>query len=299
MGFNFPNAPTSGQIYEPVGGPVFIWDGAAWKAQNQGVPVTVYVSDTPPVSPAHGQLWWESDSGNTFIWYADGDSAQWVQISGQVSAGAINQIVLTTSGTYVKPAGLRYLEVLVIGAGGAGGYAVATAAGQGSVGGGGGGGGAAKSFFAADALPASVPYTVGNGGVGGVGAPTAGGASTFDTMTAGGGAPGSASVAVTAPTRTPGGTGGSASGGNVLNVVGGLGGYGVACFPVTTQAWKGMGGGSLLAPAHGQTIAGGASTGSAATGPGGGGGGAGNVTGSGSTASAGGGDGVIYLKEFF
>jgi hypothetical protein len=82
VSFQFPNAPTSGQTYEPVGGPVFVWDGTAWKSQTQGVPVTVHVGDSPPASPALGQLWWESDSGNLFIWYADGDSAQWVQVSG-------------------------------------------------------------------------------------------------------------------------------------------------------------------------------------------------------------------------
>jgi hypothetical protein len=27
-------------------------------------------------------MWWESDSGNLFIWYADGTSSQWVQING-------------------------------------------------------------------------------------------------------------------------------------------------------------------------------------------------------------------------
>ena len=82
MSFNFPSSPTSGQTYEPVGGPVFVWDGIAWKAQTTGTPVTVYASDNPPVNPALSQLWWESDSGNLFIWYADGDSAQWVQVSG-------------------------------------------------------------------------------------------------------------------------------------------------------------------------------------------------------------------------
>jgi hypothetical protein len=39
------------------------------------------VSDTAPASPQVGQLWFESDSGNTFIWYADADSSQWVQVN--------------------------------------------------------------------------------------------------------------------------------------------------------------------------------------------------------------------------
>ena len=37
------------------------------------------ISDTAPASPQPGQLWYESDTGNTFIWYQDADSSQWVQ----------------------------------------------------------------------------------------------------------------------------------------------------------------------------------------------------------------------------
>ena len=40
-----------------------------------------YIGDTPPASPVAGQLWWESDSGNLFIWYSDGSSDQWVPAS--------------------------------------------------------------------------------------------------------------------------------------------------------------------------------------------------------------------------
>jgi hypothetical protein len=36
------------------------------------------ISDTPPVSPATGQLWYESDSGLTFIYY----DSQWIEIGG-------------------------------------------------------------------------------------------------------------------------------------------------------------------------------------------------------------------------
>jgi hypothetical protein len=46
----------------------------------------VYVSDVEPPTPRpNGMLWYESDTGNTFMWYTtptDPDSSQWVQISG-------------------------------------------------------------------------------------------------------------------------------------------------------------------------------------------------------------------------
>jgi len=82
MGFNFPNAPASGEVFTPAGGPTFLWDGAVWKGVSQGVPTTAYVSDIPPLNPAAGQLWWESDTGNLYVWYTDGDSGQWVQVNG-------------------------------------------------------------------------------------------------------------------------------------------------------------------------------------------------------------------------
>jgi hypothetical protein len=44
-----------------------------------GAPI---VSDTAPAGPVTpGSLWWESDSANLYVWYDDGTSAQWVQIT--------------------------------------------------------------------------------------------------------------------------------------------------------------------------------------------------------------------------
>ena len=39
---------------------------------------SVTVSATPPVSPAQGDLWFDSAEAQTYIWYNDGTSAQWV-----------------------------------------------------------------------------------------------------------------------------------------------------------------------------------------------------------------------------
>jgi hypothetical protein len=88
MGFQFPNAPAVNDTFAAPGGPVYTWDGIAWKAISQGVPVTVFVSDSAPTSPAPGNLWWDSDSGVMSIWYQDADSAQWVQVSGNVAQNA-------------------------------------------------------------------------------------------------------------------------------------------------------------------------------------------------------------------
>jgi Collagen triple helix repeat (20 copies) len=41
----------------------------------------VTISDTKPSSPVAGDLWWDSDSGNTYIYFTDANSSQWVQQS--------------------------------------------------------------------------------------------------------------------------------------------------------------------------------------------------------------------------
>jgi hypothetical protein len=43
---------------------------------------TVVVSDVPPVGQRDNILWWESDTGNLYLNYNDGNSTQWVQVAG-------------------------------------------------------------------------------------------------------------------------------------------------------------------------------------------------------------------------
>jgi hypothetical protein len=45
----------------------------------------VTVSDTPPASPTSGQQWWDSVSGQMFVWYVDANSSQWVAASSQAA----------------------------------------------------------------------------------------------------------------------------------------------------------------------------------------------------------------------
>ena len=45
------------------------------------------ISTSPPTSPSVGDLWWDSDDGDLHVWYADGNSNQWVTVS-QGPAGA-------------------------------------------------------------------------------------------------------------------------------------------------------------------------------------------------------------------
>lgn len=81
MGFNFPNSPAVGDKY-PVpaqaGAPVWQWNGSAWvTVGGQGLG-GIYISDIVPAGAPDNSLWWESDTGNLYIRYNDGDSSQWV-----------------------------------------------------------------------------------------------------------------------------------------------------------------------------------------------------------------------------
>lgn len=55
----------------------------AWKA-SLDIKAFVIISDTPPTAAQSkaGVFWWESDTGNLYIYYEDGSSKQWVQIGG-------------------------------------------------------------------------------------------------------------------------------------------------------------------------------------------------------------------------
>ena len=50
-------------------------------ASSSGI-ATVSISTSTPSSPSAGSLWWDSDVGELYVYYNDGDSAQWVETSG-------------------------------------------------------------------------------------------------------------------------------------------------------------------------------------------------------------------------
>jgi len=81
--FDFPNSPAIGASSNG-----YTWDGEKWVSPVAG---TVYVSDTPPVAPVNS-LWWESDTGNLYVRYYDGDSTQWVLAVPATSAASISAV---------------------------------------------------------------------------------------------------------------------------------------------------------------------------------------------------------------
>lgn len=216
--------------------------------------------------------------------------------------GEIRQVILTGSGNYAKPTGVRFVRVQMWGAGGGGGGAPINAAGNASVGSGGGGGGYVEHLYANADLAASEAYVVGQGTAGGAGAGTAGGNTTFKGLTAGGGAGGASGTTGTSVSQTTSSAGGSASGGNVWNIAGGPGGSGCRNDPVVGIARRGAGGTAPFVGVVPTTIplaAGAGLVGDAGAFPGGGAGGAG--AGAGGAAANGGtpAHGSIIITEFY
>jgi hypothetical protein len=83
-----PATPWTGQvIYQVDVTSSFMWDGYAWQPAGGGGG-SIEISSTAPASPSAGDLWWDSDNGNLYIYYDDGDSQQWVAANGpQVFVG--------------------------------------------------------------------------------------------------------------------------------------------------------------------------------------------------------------------
>lgn len=55
----------------------YVWDGTTWIS---GSSVRIFVSDTAPTGAVEADLWYDSTTLETFIYYNDGTSLQWVQL---------------------------------------------------------------------------------------------------------------------------------------------------------------------------------------------------------------------------
>lgn len=72
---------------------------------------SVTVSETAPLSPSSGDLWWDSAAGQLLIYYSDSDSSQWVEANspgtgpqgptgqGVPTGGTTGQVLAKTSNT--------------------------------------------------------------------------------------------------------------------------------------------------------------------------------------------------------
>ena len=137
----------------------------------------------------------------------------------------------TSSGSYVKPAGLKFVIVEGVGGGGGSGGIPSTTASQATYAAGGGGGGYFYKKILASDLSASETVTVGAGGAGGAAGVNVGSDGTttsfgaFCSATGGAGGSTFSAATVTDPQFPLVGAGGTGTGGD-LNITGSAGGAG-------------------------------------------------------------------------
>jgi len=214
---------------------------------------------------------------------------------------SIVQTLATSSGSYSKRAGLKYLSVEGVGPGGGGAQAVTPAANQFAVASGAGAGAYGFRLFTAAELAASTPYTIGAAGTGGVVATGGtGGTSEFGSginCTLGGGVGATRSASTATVLSVSGGVGGTAGTGWTIGVNGENGHVSVAGISSPINL-RGCGGATRFGWVVGDSYFGNAG----GTGPGGYGCGAGgqvtyNST-AGSSAPAGG-PAMFLFTEFF
>lgn len=76
MALDFPNSPSIGDTFTS-NGISFTWNGSVWNASRVVAGRSFIVSDTAPNSPTEGYGWFNSSTGQFFIYYDD----FWVEAS--------------------------------------------------------------------------------------------------------------------------------------------------------------------------------------------------------------------------
>jgi hypothetical protein len=73
------------------------------------------IGDSPPASPVVGQTWWQSSSGNSFVYYDDGNSLQWVpsHVGVLPASGTATTTTVEPFEQVFQLGGLDYVDVTV------------------------------------------------------------------------------------------------------------------------------------------------------------------------------------------
>jgi hypothetical protein len=94
---DFPSAPVDNETYEG-----YIYDATrgVWNVNVSQIAARFIVSSTQPSSPQNGDAWFDTNEGTTYVYYNDGDSAQWVETGnpalGFIDVASITDVDLTS-----------------------------------------------------------------------------------------------------------------------------------------------------------------------------------------------------------
>ena len=103
MAMNFPDSPSNGDTVT-LNGKEYTYTAAISKwSPAGGGSASIGLSDTAPVSPSAGDLWYNTANGTMSVYYNDGSSSQWVGTSGVTGAtgatGATGSTTVVTNPT--------------------------------------------------------------------------------------------------------------------------------------------------------------------------------------------------------
>ena len=116
---DFPANPVVGEESVQSNDVIYQWDGAKWNtrlvesyANTGGNP-----GEFPPPNPTPGTFWWDSRSGQLYLWYVDENSAQWMQaaVFGKIYDSLGNEVNNSTLSSRNLPTGVYDLSLALEG----------------------------------------------------------------------------------------------------------------------------------------------------------------------------------------
>jgi len=98
-----PTGLRPGELSVEMANPTRLWVGVPSSidpSERKLIGGGIALGDAPPMNPAAGQLWWETDSGVLWFYYDDGNSKQWVQVNngGNTGGGATGEFLPLVGG---------------------------------------------------------------------------------------------------------------------------------------------------------------------------------------------------------
>ena len=97
---DFPSSPTNGQVFTD-GASTWVYDSAkgAWRSAPYE-PGAAITSATAPTNPQNGDIWFNTEDGTTYVYYNDGNSAQWTEIRSEIARSQVGLVpIVPTSVT--------------------------------------------------------------------------------------------------------------------------------------------------------------------------------------------------------